>query len=158
NGLVLILNELHDRLDAAVAETYGWPADLPEAEILSRLVALNKARLAEEARGKVLWLRPEYQIPRFGTALQKLDLLGTMREQAQEETATRKPFPASEMEQTAEIMALLANAPALETGDILVHFKPGKTIRPKVEAVLSGLVRMGLAGKQGNGYSLRRAG
>lgn len=159
DGLVLILNELHDRLDAAVAEAYGWDADLPEAEILSRLVALNKARLAEEARGKVLWLRPEYQIHRFGTALQKLDLLGTMREQAQEETAARKPFPASEMEQTAEIMALLANAPAaLEPGDILAHFKPGKTVRPKVDAVLAGLVRMGLAGKQGNGFSLRRAG
>jgi type I restriction-modification system DNA methylase subunit len=159
DGLVLILNELHDRLDAAVAEAYGWDTDLPEAEILSRLVALNKARLAEEARGKVLWLRPEYQIPRFGTALQKLDLLGTMREQAQEETTARKPFPASEMEQTAEIMALLANAPAaLEPGDILAHFKPGKTVRPKVDAVLAGLVRMGLAGKQGNGYSFRRAG
>ena len=158
DGLVLILNELHDRLDAEVAQAYGWDAGLPGAEILSRLVALNKARLAEEVRGKVLWLRPEYQIPRFGTALQKLDLLGTMREQAQEETATRKPFPASEMEQTAEIMALLANAPAaLEPGDILAHFKPGKTVRPKVDAVLAGLLRMGLAGKQGNGYSFRRA-
>ena len=27
DGLVLILKELHDRLDVAVAEAYGWPAD-----------------------------------------------------------------------------------------------------------------------------------
>ncbi|MDB5547232.1 MAG: hypothetical protein JWP21_679, partial [Tardiphaga sp.] len=26
DGLVLILKELHDRLDIAVAEAYGWPA------------------------------------------------------------------------------------------------------------------------------------
>ncbi|MGH7717026.1 MAG: type IIL restriction-modification enzyme MmeI, partial [Vulcanimicrobiaceae bacterium] len=29
DGLVLILKELHDRLDQAVARAYGWPADLP---------------------------------------------------------------------------------------------------------------------------------
>ena len=29
DGLVLILKELHEKLDAAVAEAYGWPADLP---------------------------------------------------------------------------------------------------------------------------------
>lgn len=34
-----------------------------EAEILSRLVALNRERAAEEARGLVRWLRPEYQAP-----------------------------------------------------------------------------------------------
>ena len=41
-GLVGVLQELHDELDAAVAEAYGWPADLDEEEILYRLVALNK--------------------------------------------------------------------------------------------------------------------
>lgn len=27
DGLVLIIKELHDKLDVAVAEAYGWPAD-----------------------------------------------------------------------------------------------------------------------------------
>ena len=28
-------------MDAAVADAYGWPADLVDAEILERLLALN---------------------------------------------------------------------------------------------------------------------
>ena len=58
-----LLLDLHRRLDAAVAQAYGWPEDLPEAEILTRLVALNQARAAEEAAGTVRWLRPGYQTP-----------------------------------------------------------------------------------------------
>ncbi len=61
DGLVLILKEYHDSLDQAVAAAYGWPADLPEAEVLARLVALNRARVREEAAGTVRWLRPDYQ-------------------------------------------------------------------------------------------------
>jgi hypothetical protein len=62
-GLVSVLKHLHDELDAAVAEAYGWPANLPDEEILERLVALNAERAAEEAQGLVRWLRPEYQHP-----------------------------------------------------------------------------------------------
>lgn len=62
-GLVTVLKQLHDDLDAAVAAAYGWPVTLSEEEILERLVALNKERAAEEARGLVRWLRPEYQNP-----------------------------------------------------------------------------------------------
>ena len=60
-GLVSILKQLHDDLDAAVADTYGWESDLPEEEILTRLVALNHERAEEEKRGLTRWLRPEYQ-------------------------------------------------------------------------------------------------
>jgi hypothetical protein len=60
-GLVSTLKSLHDDLDAAVSAAYGWPATLTDAEILERLVALNAERAAEEARGVIHWLRPEYQ-------------------------------------------------------------------------------------------------
>ncbi len=40
------LAQAHARLDAAVAAAYGWPAALPDAEILARLLALNQARAA----------------------------------------------------------------------------------------------------------------
>ena len=40
---------------------YGWPVDLGEADILTRLVALNAERRAEEKMGQVRWLRPGYQ-------------------------------------------------------------------------------------------------
>jgi len=78
-GLVSVLKQIHDDLDAAVLESYGW-ADLasaipiadilvrggPDAEaleqqLLGRLVALNHERAAEEKRGLIRWLRPDYQ-------------------------------------------------------------------------------------------------
>ncbi len=62
-GLVSVLRQLHDDLDAAVFDAYGWPASLTDEEILARLVALNAERAAEEGRGLVRWLRPEYQAP-----------------------------------------------------------------------------------------------
>jgi hypothetical protein len=62
-GLVSILKQLHDDLDAAVFDAYGWPPTLTDAEILERLVALNAERAKEETQGKIRWLRPDYQIP-----------------------------------------------------------------------------------------------
>ncbi len=56
-----LLLALHQKLDAAVSDAYGWPVDLADADILTRLVALNHDRAAEEAQGQVRWLRPEYQ-------------------------------------------------------------------------------------------------
>ncbi|MFN4130776.1 MAG: RNA-binding protein, partial [Paracoccaceae bacterium] len=50
-GLIGILRDLHDQIDTAVAEAYGWPATLTDDEILHRLVDLNRERAAEEARG-----------------------------------------------------------------------------------------------------------
>ncbi len=66
-----IVHQLHEEIDRAVAEAYGWPVDLAPSEIVARLVALNAERRAEEAAGHVRWLRPEYQEPRFGK--KKLD-------------------------------------------------------------------------------------
>ena len=40
------LANAHAALDAAVAAAYGWPASLPDAEILERLLALNLERAA----------------------------------------------------------------------------------------------------------------
>src|SRR5436309_1972762 len=62
-GLVSVLKQIHDDLDAAVFDAYGWPRDLTDEAILERLVALNAERAAEEARGLVRWLRPEFQNP-----------------------------------------------------------------------------------------------
>jgi type II restriction/modification system DNA methylase subunit YeeA len=38
------LDALHRALDEAVAAAYGWPAELPDDEVLARLLALNQAR------------------------------------------------------------------------------------------------------------------
>ncbi|GAA4452184.1 hypothetical protein GCM10023189_15190 [Nibrella saemangeumensis] len=60
-GLASVVLSLHQQLDAAVAEAYGWPVDLPEAEILNRLVKLNHERAREEQAGHIRYLRPTYQ-------------------------------------------------------------------------------------------------
>ena len=88
-GLVLILKELHDRLDALVFEAYGWPADLGDEQILERLVALNKERAAQEKAGKIEWLRPDYQIPRFGSEAERARLAEERRQARQHERATQ---------------------------------------------------------------------
>ncbi|WP_395005166.1 class I SAM-dependent DNA methyltransferase [Cypionkella sp.] len=62
-GLIGILRDLHDQIDAAVAEAYGWPVSLTDDQILHNLVALNRERAAEEANGLIRWLRPDYQNP-----------------------------------------------------------------------------------------------
>ena len=38
------LVKAHARLDEAVAAAYGWPADLPDQEVLAHLLALNRER------------------------------------------------------------------------------------------------------------------
>jgi hypothetical protein len=164
DGLVGILNEDHDKLDAAVAAAYGWPADLPETEILARLVALNKERTQEEARGVVRWIRPDYQIPKFGTAGDKaqLDLGGgTMRPAAQPVTTGPKAvFPPGDLGQTAAVMASLVRASCpLSSYDIAANFRQGRRILPQIEAVLAALVWDGwVSQSEGNaGFVLRKA-
>jgi len=39
---VSVLKQLHDDLDAAVFDAYGWPRDLSDEQILQRLVDLNQ--------------------------------------------------------------------------------------------------------------------
>lgn len=41
------LSDAHERLDAAVLDSYGWPRDIPEAELLERLLELNLKRGSE---------------------------------------------------------------------------------------------------------------
>jgi hypothetical protein len=62
-ALVSTLKQIHDELDAAVLDAYGWSHDISDEEILERLVALNAERAEEERNGLIRWLRPEYQAP-----------------------------------------------------------------------------------------------
>jgi hypothetical protein len=162
DGLVLILKELHDRLDVAVAEAYGWPADLSDDEILARLVALNKQRAEEEKRGLVRWLRPDYQIPRFAKGVDKQ---AAAEEGAQIAVALdlgekgQKPsFPTSAVEQTAAVFAALAAAAApFDAKTLAAQFKRTKTTEKKIAAVLASLARLGyVTSSDGVSFALRR--
>ena len=44
------LDNAHEKLDAAVAAAYSWPADLNDEQILERLLAINLERAAAEAK------------------------------------------------------------------------------------------------------------
>jgi hypothetical protein len=158
DGLVLILKELHDRLDRAVVEAYGWATDLADEDILARLVALNKERAAEEARGLVRWLRPDYQIPKFGTPKEKAEQIEA--DLGGEIVTEKKPsFPADDIGQTSAVMSMLAATEGVASPiEIATRFKQGRRVEKKVEAVLSSLARMGViaTAKSGRAFALHR--
>ncbi|MDQ8153066.1 MAG: class I SAM-dependent DNA methyltransferase [Gemmatimonadota bacterium] len=110
-----VLKDIHDELDAAVAAAYAWPWPMPTEEILERLVALHDERVAEEQRGLVRWLRPEYQIPRFGVGTQPaalaLDDVPTRSSPEAKTPAAEVPavaWPDTAVEQITLISAALA--------------------------------------------------
>ena len=144
-GRVLILKDLHDQIDRATADAYGWPYDLSDEQILERLVALNAERAAEEAAGHVRWLRPDYQIPRFakGAAAKsgQLDLGETV-------VAIDKGlpvFPKDKGEQPLAIRAVLEAAGApMDAAGVARAFKGGgKKIEQRVAQTLGSLARYG---------------
>ncbi|WP_018631781.1 class I SAM-dependent DNA methyltransferase [Neomegalonema perideroedes] len=137
-GLIGILRQIHDEIDAATAAAYGWPADLAEPEILKRLVALNHARADEEARGQVLWLRPKYQNPSGGDAARKTGEMDLVRPQTGG-AAKKTPWPAEMLEQMKAVRAVLQAAPEpLKAETITAHFQRVKA--EKVQETLKALV------------------
>jgi hypothetical protein len=101
---------------------------------------------AAHTAGNVRWLSPDYQVPRFGSAKDKLALTGgAMREPAVAAAAGPKPsFPTSELEQTAAVLSVLTSiaAPISPTA-LAARFRQGRRVLPQVEAVLAALLRVG---------------
>jgi hypothetical protein len=161
DGLVLIMKELHERLDVAVAEAYGWPADLADDKILTRLVALNKERAEEEKRGLIRWLRPDYQIPRFAKGMDRQAAKEEGAQVAAELIAAvgRKPsFPSGAVEQTAAVFAALSVASApLDAMGLAAQFRRNKTAEGKISEILASLARLGYVfSTDGKAFLLRR--
>jgi hypothetical protein len=155
-GLVSVLKQLHDDLDAAVFAAYGWPATLTDAEILERLVALNTERAAEEKRGIIHWLRPDYQ-----AKSQKEMILpereGKPAKKSKTKTAklARKsksiwPKTLAERVQTVETALHHLGAPA-SPADLAKQFKRAKPA--DVAEILETLLTLGRARKQGGKFS-----
>ncbi|RNC72229.1 MAG: class I SAM-dependent DNA methyltransferase [Desulfuromonadales bacterium] len=156
-GLVAVLRQLHDELDAAVAEAYGWPADLSDEEILERLVALNRKRAREEEQGLVRWLRPEYQRqqgeevpphPAFGHPLpggEGLQISLSLGERAGVRGKGEKlPWPKTLPEQVQAVRAALAATGGPVTAEALARtFQRART--DKVAELLATLAAIGQA-------------
>jgi hypothetical protein len=148
-GLVSVLKKLHDDLDAAVFDAYGWPHDLSDEQILERLVALNAERAAEEKRGLVRWLRPEFQNPTGAKAATQQKLAVTQDpDDVPEEAAAPLPaaaaaWPKKLPEQIAAIRDLVARTHEAWTIEkVCTAFKGAK--KTDVEEVLESLEALGL--------------
>ncbi len=148
-GLVSVMRHLHEEIDRAVADAYGWPADLPDAEILTRLVAWNRGRVAEEAKGIYRYLRPAYQAPKAGVSIApEQAALGI--ETALPKQGTKKPaWPKSALDRITVVRAIIANQPGPATLDrVATSFKR----QPKdndLQDIVNALVGIGAARKVG---------
>ena len=111
-GLVSVLRQIHDELDAAVADAYGWPVDLTDEEILERLVTLNRQRAEEERRGIIRWLRPEFQNPDGRTQQAIAGEAEVTPAETKKAEAKKQPWPKSLSAQAAAVQAALAELPA----------------------------------------------
>ncbi|GMU44881.1 MAG: class I SAM-dependent DNA methyltransferase [Xanthomonadales bacterium] len=171
HGLVSVLKQLHDELDLAVLAAYGWQdlaplmqavngnaphpdgrsredavRELDEA-LLERLVALNAERAAEEARGLIRWLRPEFQNPGAHTATQAE--IDTGQEEPGDETPAAVPTAriAWPKDLTAQIRAVadaVAQAPApLTEAAIAERFSGRGRWRERLPRILETLLALG---------------
>lgn len=179
-GLVSVLRTLHDELDAAVLQAYGWSdlGPVPWADdtaratwtdtLLQRLVDLNTRRAAEEASGTVRWLRPEFQNPAQGNAAtteQTAMDLGHADDAADAQAAdtaaspattakpaAQQPWPAALPDQIKAVADVLSAAPtALDMDAIAAHFKGRGPWRNRLPVILETLVAIGRAQAHGHG-------
>ncbi|MBK7326333.1 MAG: class I SAM-dependent DNA methyltransferase, partial [Propionivibrio sp.] len=175
-GLVSVLKTLHDELDAAVLDAYGWsdlttlladPAQKEAASetLLVRLVALNAERAAEEARGEIRWLRPEYQHPQHpaGEPLQSaiaIDDAVQGKQGAASGVATpvvanlgatpRQPWPAALPEQVAAVARVLAASPIpLSEADLAARFAGKGAWKKRLPQIVDTLEALGRVRRQG---------
>ncbi len=152
-GLVTLIRQHHDAIDVLVAEAYGWPADLSDEDILTRLVALNRTRADEEAKGIIRWLRPEFQAPHTLGGAQAiatnrdLDLGDTPTAPT---TATIIPWPKTLAEQVSAVAAVLAASPAPQHARDIARAFDGKRVAT-ITPVLDALTAIGQARRLGDG-------
>ncbi|WP_375438125.1 class I SAM-dependent DNA methyltransferase [uncultured Hymenobacter sp.] len=140
-GLASVLLSLHNDLDAAVADAYGWPTTLPDAELLARLVQLNHTRAAEEAAGTVRYLRPAYQAP--GQQQAALTLANTDAVAAVAEAAAPQPWPAELAQQMQAVRAVVTQAAApLTPKQVAARFLKAKPAQ--VQPLLATLTALSL--------------
>jgi len=143
--------KIHDDIDAAVADAYGWPADLSDEEILRRLVALNAERAAEERRGIIRWLRPEFQNPTgVKPQVQPGLALPAAEAAAGKKPAAKPAWPKSLPDQARAVRAALVARPGPATADEVAKSFKGAN-KDRVADLLATLVSLGQARPAGDG-------
>lgn len=155
-GLVGVLKSLHDELDRAVLQAYGWtdlnlPADADK--LLERLVALNARRTTEEATGTVRWLRPEFQ----QVATQTTSASEDASDQPEQQDSASSPgaphkapaaasmaWPAGLTEQIKGVAHVFSQAPgSLSLEELAAHFKGRGRWKDRLPTLVDTLVALG---------------
>ena len=176
-GLTSLLQELHDKLDRAVFNAYGWDdlaaqlvgkpgattplPDKPEAQaqaeetLLSRLVDLNAQRAAEEASGTIRWLRPDFQAPekQASTSLSQREERSLSAVEGNEagNTPTAKcPWPKILSEQIQQVRECLTATP-MTSKALAAQFKGKSTA---LQGVLDSLVMLGIVREEQGVYAM----
>jgi hypothetical protein len=150
HGLISVLLDLHNDLDRAVADAYGWPADLSTEDILFRLVELNAARAAEERSGLIRWLRPEFQRT---TATQAGLGVEVGEEEIEPTRSARTSWPPSLPERVRVVRDYLMQTPTPVTPQTAAR----NFIRARVSevtAILETLTALGQARADGSCYRI----
>ena len=156
HGLVSVLKQIHDDLDAAVFDAYGWPHDLTDEQILEKLVALNAERAEEERNGLVRWLRPDFQNPSGAKAATQTAMAGVDEEAGEEgeAVAAAVAWPKKMAEQVAVVRDVVVKSAGEWTAVQAANaFKGAK---PKdVEDVMDALAAVGVLAGYGDGRGRR---
>ena len=147
-GLASVVLSLHQQLDTAVATAYGWPAALPEAEILTRLVRLNHERAQEEKAGHVRYMRPAYQAPELQQSMLALPSITTT--DATTATTDMQAWPAELAEQMQAVWAMVQQAgQPVDPTQVAKYFRRAKPER--VRPLLDTLTTLALLRKTSEG-------
>jgi hypothetical protein len=98
-------------------------------------VDLNRERAAEEARGLIRWLRPDYQNPAGRAAMAKgeqgaLDI-------GPKDTATKAPWPKTLPEQIAAVRGALTDLGTATPEQVARQFQRGqaRSVQPLLESL-----------------------
>jgi hypothetical protein len=147
HGLVSVLAKIHDDLDAAVFDAYGFERALTAEQLLEKLVALRAERADEERRGVVRWLRPEFQHPSGAREATQPALLATEDgETAPVSPIASRPWPKKLAEQIAAVRDRVhAAGRSLSVAEVAAAFTHAwrKDKDKDVEELLDGLVAVG---------------
>ncbi|HSZ31702.1 MAG TPA: DNA methyltransferase, partial [Puia sp.] len=154
-GLVSVLLQLHNELDAAVTISYNFPLNLKEEEILEKLVAINKERASEEASGLIRWLRPEYQNMR-GSSQTGLNI-NTVEAEISSNAASLSEWPRTLSEQAKAVHRIIQQSRnPISASNINKQFrKTQKNVsasrEQQIEHLLETISTLGLARKTNDG-------
>ena len=130
---------------------------MTDAEILERLVALNAERAAEEKRGIIHWLRPEYQAKGQAKITLPVDLPFSFGKPAKKSKAKpaapkgKTAWPKKMAERVQVVEAALHRHGTATPAELAEQFKRAKPA--DVAEILETLVTMGRARQQGGKFS-----